>query len=220
MFCSLCQKWVQLRQDSSYCAYPWLQHRGKCLARQYVFSNFPRPHSRANVPTFPSQRRVQKAAEAADSRSRKHGMPDEEDELMSENDAGSDGPESEEGIDSHAEEDRFRRKDSRRMERHHHNKDLQRGNGKARMRSAYHYPSQTRHSLGGTSAYRHSGSAYPQRMVTTRPWDDDMDGDGDVDADGDSYIEEERPLYRAANRGHIRRPWPAGLADLDSPAGR
>jgi len=36
VFCSLCQKWVQLRQDSSYCAYPWLQHRGKCLARQYV----------------------------------------------------------------------------------------------------------------------------------------------------------------------------------------
>jgi len=33
VFCSLCQKWVQLRQDSSYCAYPWLQHRGKCLAR-------------------------------------------------------------------------------------------------------------------------------------------------------------------------------------------
>lgn len=36
VFCSLCHKWVQLRQDSSYCAYPWLQHRSKCLARQYV----------------------------------------------------------------------------------------------------------------------------------------------------------------------------------------
>ncbi|KAM6497534.1 hypothetical protein JOM56_008007 [Amanita muscaria] len=36
VFCSLCQKWVQLRQDSSYRAYPWLQHRRKCLARQYV----------------------------------------------------------------------------------------------------------------------------------------------------------------------------------------
>ncbi|KAG8221162.1 hypothetical protein J3R82DRAFT_2713 [Butyriboletus roseoflavus] len=33
VFCTLCKKWVQLRQDSSYCAYPWLQHRGKCLAR-------------------------------------------------------------------------------------------------------------------------------------------------------------------------------------------
>jgi hypothetical protein len=36
VFCTMCQKWVQLRQDSSYCAYPWLQHRGKCMARQYV----------------------------------------------------------------------------------------------------------------------------------------------------------------------------------------
>ncbi|EIW75303.1 hypothetical protein CONPUDRAFT_169667 [Coniophora puteana RWD-64-598 SS2] len=33
VFCKLCRKWVQLRQDSSYCAYPWLQHRGKCLIR-------------------------------------------------------------------------------------------------------------------------------------------------------------------------------------------
>lgn len=34
VFCKLCQKWVQLRQDSSYCAYPWMQHRQKCEARQ------------------------------------------------------------------------------------------------------------------------------------------------------------------------------------------
>lgn len=34
VFCNLCLKWVQLRQDSSFCAYPWHQHRGKCLARQ------------------------------------------------------------------------------------------------------------------------------------------------------------------------------------------
>ena len=34
VLCTLCQKWVQLRQDSSYYAYPWLQHRGKCLIRQ------------------------------------------------------------------------------------------------------------------------------------------------------------------------------------------
>ncbi|TCD68019.1 hypothetical protein EIP91_011630 [Steccherinum ochraceum] len=33
VFCSVCRKWVQLRQDSTYCAYPWVQHRGKCLAR-------------------------------------------------------------------------------------------------------------------------------------------------------------------------------------------
>ncbi|KAF5387181.1 hypothetical protein D9615_002151 [Tricholomella constricta] len=53
VFCSLCQKWVQLRQDSSYCAYPWLQHRGKCLAR--------------------SQRRARKAAEIAEAKARKLG---------------------------------------------------------------------------------------------------------------------------------------------------
>lgn len=34
VFCKLCHKWVQLRQDSSFCAYPWVQHRGKCVARQ------------------------------------------------------------------------------------------------------------------------------------------------------------------------------------------
>ena len=34
VFCSLCQKWIQLCQYSPYCAYLWLQHRGKCLARQ------------------------------------------------------------------------------------------------------------------------------------------------------------------------------------------
>lgn len=34
VFCGLCEKWVQLRQDSSFCAYPWVQHRQKCVARQ------------------------------------------------------------------------------------------------------------------------------------------------------------------------------------------
>ncbi|KAL5530990.1 hypothetical protein ACEPAG_3866 [Sanghuangporus baumii] len=33
VFCGLCGKWVQLRQDSSFCAYPWHQHRAKCFAR-------------------------------------------------------------------------------------------------------------------------------------------------------------------------------------------
>ncbi|KAJ8501858.1 hypothetical protein ONZ45_g11999 [Pleurotus djamor] len=54
VFCTLCQKWVQLRQDSSFCAYPWIQHRGKCLARH--------------------QRRAQKAALQADRRAKRlHG---------------------------------------------------------------------------------------------------------------------------------------------------
>ncbi|KIL58876.1 hypothetical protein M378DRAFT_15215 [Amanita muscaria Koide BX008] len=217
VFCSLCQKWVQLRQDSSYCAYPWLQHRGKCLARH--------------------QRRVQKVAETADFRNRKHPVsPEEEDELMSENDGGggTDGPESEEGLDSHAEEDRFRRKEVRRVEPRHAAKDLQRGNnGKARARSAYHFPphqSQSRHSLGATStsssAYRHDPRGGPlsyHRMTNSRIWDDDVDGEADGGIDVDTYmIDDDRTISRvAANRAQpIRRPLPVGLADLDSPPGR
>lgn len=38
VFCTMCRKWVQLRQDSTYCSYPWEQHREKCLKRQYVRS--------------------------------------------------------------------------------------------------------------------------------------------------------------------------------------
>ncbi|KAI1790221.1 hypothetical protein LXA43DRAFT_1017043 [Ganoderma leucocontextum] len=38
VFCKMCQKWVQLRQDSTYCAYPWLQHRAKCLEKHQKIS--------------------------------------------------------------------------------------------------------------------------------------------------------------------------------------
>ncbi|KAL0954260.1 hypothetical protein HGRIS_005388 [Hohenbuehelia grisea] len=109
VFCRLCEKWVQLRQDSSYCAYPWVQHRGKCLARQ--------------------QRRAQKAAElaamrgcrptvhaGAGMRTFSHG---EEDELISDDaDAelydDADDPESEEGVEgpSPTYENHFRRPSS------------------------------------------------------------------------------------------------------------
>jgi hypothetical protein len=40
VFCALCRKWVQLRQDSTFCAYPWQQHRSKCVIRQSVASIF------------------------------------------------------------------------------------------------------------------------------------------------------------------------------------
>ncbi|KAF7424985.1 hypothetical protein PC9H_010296 [Pleurotus ostreatus] len=33
VFCNLCEKWVQLKRHSPYCAYPWRQHREKCIAR-------------------------------------------------------------------------------------------------------------------------------------------------------------------------------------------
>jgi len=38
VFCTMCHKWVQLRQDSTYCSYPWEQHRDKCLKRQQTRS--------------------------------------------------------------------------------------------------------------------------------------------------------------------------------------
>ncbi|KAG2012287.1 hypothetical protein CC2G_012318 [Coprinopsis cinerea AmutBmut pab1-1] len=56
VFCTLCQKWVQLRQDSSFCAYPWLQHRSKCVARH--------------------QRRAQKIVDLSDRRDRVYGLND------------------------------------------------------------------------------------------------------------------------------------------------
>ncbi|TRM56116.1 hypothetical protein BD626DRAFT_520872 [Schizophyllum amplum] len=74
-FCRLCQKWVQLRQDSTYCAYPWTQHRGKCLARH--------------------ERRMQKLRAAASS-SHRPRVEDEEDA-----DADADG-EFEEEEDEHS----------------------------------------------------------------------------------------------------------------------
>ncbi|KAN0088339.1 hypothetical protein V8E55_005396 [Tylopilus felleus] len=76
VFCTLCKKWVQLRQDSSYCAYPWLQHRGKCLTRH--------------------ERRAQKAAHAADARI-KGGQPAAEDSLTSDDASAEDELDSDDG---------------------------------------------------------------------------------------------------------------------------
>ncbi|KAJ6522253.1 hypothetical protein B0H19DRAFT_1043543 [Mycena capillaripes] len=88
VFCSLCTKWVQLRQDSSYCAYPWLQHRGKCLARY--------------------QRRAQKASEIASLKSKRpiagagaRGGVGGEDQHQHPSEDG-DEPESEEGVSESA----------------------------------------------------------------------------------------------------------------------
>lgn len=56
VFCALCRKWVQLRQDSTFCAYPWQQHRSKCVIRQSVTINFLgfncAYHSVLNIPFF------------------------------------------------------------------------------------------------------------------------------------------------------------------------
>ncbi|KAF7303638.1 hypothetical protein MIND_00593100 [Mycena indigotica] len=51
VFCTLCKKWVALRRDSSYCAYPWVQHRAKCLARYERKLQEQREHGSANAST-------------------------------------------------------------------------------------------------------------------------------------------------------------------------
>jgi len=89
VFCSLCQKWVQLRQDSSYCAYPWLQHRGKCLNRQVA-----------------NQKRVPLQADQTDIRFQKIG-----------DDADSEDLESEEGVESGDDDEKRRRRAARKEEK-------------------------------------------------------------------------------------------------------
>lgn len=95
VFCTMCQKWVQLRQDSSYCAYPWLQHRGKCMARQ--------------------QRRSEKAAELAQRKARKFTRRNDE-EHISDGYRGSERPESEDEMDLRIEERHIRRNHVTNME--------------------------------------------------------------------------------------------------------
>ena len=53
VFCALCRKWVQLRQDSTFCAYPWQQHRSKCVIRQSVASIFFFIRTRTSVLNIP-----------------------------------------------------------------------------------------------------------------------------------------------------------------------
>ncbi|OCH96286.1 hypothetical protein OBBRIDRAFT_787362 [Obba rivulosa] len=97
VFCQLCQKWVQLRQDSSYCAYPWLQHRGKCLKRH--------------------QKRTQKEAELAELRAQRDAAVDAEQMMLDELQDDSDEPESEEGVESGDDGGTQRQREQRREEK-------------------------------------------------------------------------------------------------------
>lgn len=91
VFCTICRKWVQLRQDSTYCAYPWHQHRGKCLKRK--------------------QKRAQKEAELAEYRAQMEALRQEEQAARNRDD--SDDVESEEGVDSDGEDARARRREAK-----------------------------------------------------------------------------------------------------------
>ncbi|KAF8157603.1 hypothetical protein BJ912DRAFT_916508 [Pholiota molesta] len=159
VFCSLCAKWVQLRQDSSYCAYPWVQHRGKCLRR--------------------SERRNAKAAEMAHMK----GAPpaDDDDEVKFKPDDGDDGAvdDGDDGAGAAAAAPRQRRR--------------------------------TRTTAPAARPHTHSQHAPtpPRRTARgTRPTPPTAPHTPGAGAG------------MAMARGVPRRPWPVGLADLDSPAGR
>ncbi|KAL4065716.1 hypothetical protein V8B97DRAFT_2025625 [Scleroderma yunnanense] len=89
VFCTLCKKWVQLRQDSSYCAYPWLQHRNKCLARH--------------------ERRAQKAAQVAETKAKN----DVEDQIMSDGDASAEDELESDGVPEERQDSRCQNDDKR-----------------------------------------------------------------------------------------------------------
>ncbi|KAJ6488993.1 hypothetical protein C8R45DRAFT_1213580 [Mycena sanguinolenta] len=211
VFCSLCTKWVQLRQDSSYCAYPWLQHRGKCLARY--------------------QRRAQKANEIASIKGGKRppGLLSGDNTSVRLSEDG-DEPESEEGASEplrHAAPTSYRR----------HSLATPTAHPPRHIPTGYAAAASARPTLSHT---QWQSQAQQQQPGHAQGQGDDVDAEGeadDVDADGDSYMEEEGGAtptrggaYGAANgvgpyssgsaSAILRRAVPASLADLDSPGGR
>ena len=157
----------------------------------------------------------------------------------------SEEPESEEGVDSQAEDDHIRRKEAKRMELRRNHEDHFRSVSSSKHNHQYHYHHQKSRSvpfvgpgsgryaaaLGGMTispspSYRHHhegrsnvGSGSQNRAI--RPWDEELDAEGDLDVEGD-YLNDDRlpPPRSMMNRSTARRPWPIGLADLDSPSGR
>ncbi|KAK7055994.1 hypothetical protein R3P38DRAFT_3566271 [Favolaschia claudopus] len=195
VFCSLCTKWVQLRQDSSYCAYPWLQHRGKCLARY--------------------QRRAQKASEIAALKnpSAKRSGPLSNPSLRRQ-DSIEDGdePESEEGV---AIAGSSNPEASRALHRHrvapahapHPPRAIPAGYAAASSARpllphpgmwgppppghphphAHGHPYPHPHPQG----HPHSQPSTSTQQQQSQSEDADAEGTDDVDADGDSYMESE-----------------------------
>ncbi|KAJ7817229.1 hypothetical protein B0H13DRAFT_1923065 [Mycena leptocephala] len=211
VFCSLCTKWVQLRQDSSYCAYPWLQHRGKCLARY--------------------QRRAQKASEIASLKA-KRPMPgagarsDDPHHLHHPSDA--DEPESEEGVlepapASHGNASHQRPRAHTQAHRRH----------APAPPNAYPPRAIPAAAVSGRPVAMNA-KEWAAQQAQAQMQGDDVDAEGeadDVDADGDSYMEEDGATptrgypgngngYNGGASAILRRAVPASLADLDSPGGR
>jgi hypothetical protein len=147
----------------------------------------------------------------------------------------SEEPESEEGVDSQAEEDRIQRKEAKRMDvgrthedhfrsvssfkhHYHHHHHHQKLRSVPYVSSIQKYaggappsPSGYRHHLEGRSSG--GGGSRPVRL-----WDEELDAEGELDGGEGDYLDDERLRpFQSMNRG---RPWPIGLADLHSPSGR
>ncbi|KAJ6471826.1 hypothetical protein C8R47DRAFT_1297267 [Mycena vitilis] len=226
VFCSLCTKWVQLRQDSSYCAYPWLQHRGKCLARY--------------------QRRAQKASEIASIKAKRpiagagarSALDDSQQQHPSED---GDEPESEEGVDPAASSKRHAHPHSshrRNAPPAHPPRAIPAGYAAAArpMPVPMNQKEWAAHQAAAAQQAQMQLHAQAQAQAQQMQGDDvDAEGEADdVDADGDSYMEDEGPGatptrgYNGNGNGAshggpsaiLRRAVPASLADLDSPGGR
>lgn len=154
----------------------------------------------------------------AELKGKKHA-PMEEDELASEEENVSDDLESEEVLEAHLAHER-RREAKRTDQRHRAHKPKPRSSAYSAVYSHGHsnglsVSGSARHPHGYGHVHGHGhGQAAGYRG---RGWAQEDDAEGDADAEGDSFVEDEHPP-RTMPRG--RRPWPIGLADLDSPAGR
>ncbi|KAJ7215051.1 hypothetical protein GGX14DRAFT_696581 [Mycena pura] len=199
VFCSLCTKWVQLRQDSSYCAYPWLQHRGKCLARY--------------------QRRAQRASElAAQKGGRRPPCASGAPPVLPRASVDEEEPESEEGAGGPG------RSPRRPAPPAHPPRAIPAGYAAAAAPAAWPKP---KPKLAAAADGHGHGHGESERDGDGDGEGDDVDADGDsymeddaapASANGNARVP---PTPSGASASAIlRRAMPAGLADLDSPSGR
>ena len=171
-------------------------------------------------------------------KARKH-HPDEDEPMSDPEHEGrgpgvSEEPESEEGVDSQAEEDRIRRKDAKRMDLGRTHEDHFRPVSSFKHDHYHHHHQKSRSVPYVSNGQRYAGGAPPPSPSgyrhhhegrsnggsrPVRPWDEELDAEGELDGVEGDYLDDERlrPPPRSMNR---RRPWPIGLADLDSPSGR
>ncbi|KDQ57282.1 hypothetical protein JAAARDRAFT_47872 [Jaapia argillacea MUCL 33604] len=213
VYCTLCEKWVQLRQDSSYCAYPWVMHRGKCLRR--------------------AQRRAQKAAEMAEMKARQEELQRQRNEQKGtvataghlepeivEPEMEVEDPESEEGVESEEEALRERRREKKKKVMLEKKAAKKRGRGR---------PRKEERSVRGTDGSGESGRDEEADVEM----DELEDGDGtEVDVkrvrqkkrrrvvsdESDADMEDGHGSSVNASPMHARVP--RGLAELKTPNGR